>query len=140
MKYVIPLLSGVLFSVGLVISGMTNTETVIGFLDFTNWKPDLLFVMAGAIGVHSLSYIFKKSMRQPVLENNWSIPQNKILDWPLVLGAIIFGIGWGIAGVCPGPSIVALVGKPSLSTVVFFVSMIVGMLLFRFTKNKLHLK
>ena len=141
MKHLVPLLSGVLFSVGLVISGMTNTETVTGFLDITNnWRPDLLFVMIGAISTHSLSYILKKSMSNPLLEINWNVPQSKILDVPLLLGAIIFGVGWGIAGVCPGPAIVGFAGKPSATTFVFFASMIVGILLFRFTKSKLPIK
>jgi uncharacterized protein len=141
MTFLVPLISGILFAVGVVISGMTTSETVLGFLDITgNWKPDLLFVMVGAISIHSLSYVFKKSMPQPFLDKEWNVPQNRLLDWPLIAGALVFGTGWGIAGVCPGPSLVAFAGAPSQSTALFLVSMIIGILLFKVIQRKFSLK
>jgi uncharacterized protein len=121
---------GALFAVGLVVSGMTDPAKVRGFLDITGaWDPSLAFVMMGAIGVHAPLAYFIAMRRAPVLAPAFS-PLAKIVDARLVAGAAIFGIGWGIAGYCPGPAIVSLIGG-SLAGVAFVGAMAVGMVLAR---------
>jgi len=122
--------TGALFAVGLVISGMTDPAKVRGFLDVTGaWDPSLAFVMMGAIGVHAPLAYFIAKRRAPVLAPAFS-PLAKVVDARLVVGAAIFGAGWGIAGYCPGPAIVSLVGGP-LAGLAFVVAMAVGMILAR---------
>ena len=122
--------TGTLFAVGLVISGMTDPAKVRGFLDVTGaWDPSLAFVMMGAIGVHApLAYLIAKRSA-PVLAPAFA-PLAKVVDRRLVIGAAIFGAGWGIAGYCPGPAIVSLVGGP-VAGLAFVVAMAVGMVLAR---------
>lgn len=102
----VALLAGAVFGVGLVLSGMTDPNNVIGFLDFAGrWKPALAFVMAGAIGVHGLA--LRLGRRAPATGTPSLEPRARI-DAPLLVGSVIFGVGWGLAGYCPGPAIVAL--------------------------------
>ena len=123
-------LSGVLFSIGLGISGMTQPQKVIGFLDvFGEWDLSLIFVMVGGI----ISYLILQSAIQrrfstPVLASMFKISTRKNIDRNLVLGALLFGIGWGLGGYCPGPAITSL-GSGSIGGVLFVVAMGVGMLL-----------
>lgn len=122
--------TGALFAVGLVISGMTDPAKVRGFLDVTGaWDPSLAFVMMGAIGVHAPLAYFIAKRRAPVLAPAFA-PLAKVVDARLVVGAAIFGAGWGIAGYCPGPAIVSLIGGP-LVGLAFVVAMAVGMVLAR---------
>ena len=122
--------SGVLFSIGLGISGMTQPQKVIGFLDvFGAWDPSLTFVMVGGI----ISYLALQSAIQqrfstPVLASMFKIPSRKNIDRNLVLGALLFGVGWGLGGYCPGPAITSL-GSGSLDAIVFIFSMSFGMFL-----------
>ena len=118
---------GLLFGAGLLISGMTQPEKVLGFLDiFGAWDPTLAFVMAGALAVTSVGFALARR-RAPVLatQNLW--PTRSDIDAPLVGGAVLFGIGWGLVGLCPGPALVNLAGL-SLPVIVFVVAMAVGML------------
>jgi uncharacterized membrane protein YedE/YeeE len=121
------LLAGVLFGAGLVISGMTDPRNVLGFLDFFGqWKPDLMAVMGGAVVVHALLLAVLRWARR----GRGALPApvgDRRIDAPLVTGAAIFGVGWGLSGYCPGPSITAL-GFGSLSAVVFVTAMVVGLL------------
>jgi uncharacterized membrane protein YedE/YeeE len=122
---------GVLFAMGLGISGMTQPQKVIGFLDiFGSWDPSLLFVMGGAVGVHWFTYrwILKRSV--PLLAAQWHIPNKKDLTPSLVFGSLLFGVGWGMAGYCPGPALTSLASL-QLKPVYFVLSMIAGMYLFR---------
>lgn len=121
---------GALFAVGLVISGMTDPAKVRGFLDITGaWDPSLAFVMIGAIGVHApIAYVIAKR-RAPVLAQAFA-PLAKVIDSRLIVGAAIFGAGWGIAGYCPGPAIVSLLGG-SLAGAAFVAAMVGGMWLAR---------
>lgn len=122
---------GVLFAVGLALSGMTQPQKVIGFLDiFGSWDPSLLFVMIGAIGVHFIAYRWSLQRTSPLLSAKWHIPTKKEVTSSLVLGSFIFGIGWGLAGYCPGPALTSL---PTLQIkpFIFVLSMILGMFLFR---------
>lgn len=110
MQQLIALLSGILFGLGLGLSQMVDRERVIGFLDIAGkWDPTLIFVLGGAVGVTLLSFRWVLGRKQPVLASTFSVPNRKDIDRKLITGAIIFGIGWGIAGYCPGPSLTALV-------------------------------
>lgn len=127
---IISFLSGTLFSIGLVISGMTNPKKVIGFLDiFGEWDYSLAFVMIGAIGVN---FTFMKLLKrdQPIFCEEFSLPTKKVIDHKLLIGASLFGVGWGLVGICPGPGIVNLVTF-NLDMIIFVVSMIMGMYLFK---------
>ena len=121
---------GILFSIGLGISGMTQPNKVIGFLDvFGEWNPSLAFVMGGAV----LSYLclqlcIQQNFSIPLLGGSFQIPSRKDLDRSLIIGALLFGSGWGLGGYCPGPAITSL-GSGSLNALLFVVAMGVGMLL-----------
>jgi len=112
MKQVIVFLCGVLFSVGLIISGMINPAKVIGFLDlFGQWDPSLAFVMAGAVAVTFLGYRTVLRREQPHFASGFSMPSKTDIDAPLLIGPVLFGIGWGLVGLCPGPAIAALAAR-----------------------------
>lgn len=122
---------GVLFALGLGISGMTRPEKVIGFLDiFGNWDPSLMFVMIGAIGVHTIIYHLVKGKTSPLISTQWHLPQKTEINKPLLLGALLFGMGWGLAGYCPGPALTSLTTF-DLGTLTFIASMILGMFVFK---------
>tara|TARA_B100001769_G_C21854415_1_gene463035 strand:+ start:187 stop:600 length:414 start_codon:yes stop_codon:yes gene_type:complete len=103
------LVSGIIFGLGLTISGMINPQKVLGFLNiFDNWDPSLIFVMIGAILIFSpLHFIFKKKSR-PIFAKKFFVSSNKNIDKNLIIGATMFGAGWGLTGLCPGPSISAI--------------------------------
>lgn len=125
---------GIIFALGLGIAGMTQPQKVVGFLDiFGNWDPSLMWVMVGAILVHSLTYRVVIRRRSPLLEPVFQIPTQKDIDGKLVGGAILFGTGWGIAGFCPAPAITALVALDP-DTYIFVGSMVVAMAAFRLMK------
>jgi uncharacterized membrane protein YedE/YeeE len=120
-------LAGALFGVGLIISGMTQQAKVVGFLDvFGAWDPSLAFVMIGAIGVCLPAFRRVLRLRRPLFVREFQVPARKQIDRDLILGAAVFGVGWGISGFCPGPAIVSL-GTGALPTFVFVGAMIVGM-------------
>lgn len=124
-------LSAFLFGCGLVVSGMTNPANVISFLDVTGaWDPSLMFVMIGAIAVHSVLYRLITRRASPLMAENFRLPTTTRVDRRLVSGAFIFGIGWGLGGFCPGPALVATTsGSPRVLTFVGF--MVAGIYLFR---------
>jgi uncharacterized protein len=122
------LAAGALFGVGLVLGGMTRPRKVIGFLDFGgNWDPSLACVMLGAVSVHFLGYRVVQGRAAPLLADEFALPTRRHIDARLVLGAAVFGIGWGLAGYCPGPGLVSL-ASGNLGAVVFVGTMLVGML------------
>jgi uncharacterized membrane protein YedE/YeeE len=132
-KHVAALLCGLLFAIGLGVSGMTQPEKVIGFLDFTgNWDPSLAFVMLGAIGVHLVALRFVLKRKKPVLDERFHVSAPAPVDRKLVLGAGLFGIGWGLSGYCPGPAVVSL-GAGSIGAIVIGIGTVVGMLLHHYT-------
>jgi uncharacterized membrane protein YedE/YeeE len=120
--------SGLVFGIGLLISGMTDTGKVLGFLDiFGAWDATLAFVMAGAVAVTGLGFALARRRGTPVLAAESLWPTRRDVDAPLVMGATLFGIGWGLVGLCPGPALVNLAGL-GLPVIVFVVAMAVGML------------
>jgi uncharacterized membrane protein YedE/YeeE len=136
MKGLISFIVGLLFALGLGLSGMTQTHVVKGFLDvFGEWNLNLMGVMIGAIAVHSIVYHFIKKKESPLFDSKFHLPTKKDLDGRLITGAAIFGLGWGWAGICPGPGIVSLVSG-DLNIVVFILSMTVGMYAFKFYEEK----
>ena len=129
MKGIIALACGLIFGIGLAMSGMTDTAKVIGFLDlFGHWIPDLAFVMGGAVCVTLVAFRFVLRRQQPLLAPDFSLPASTAIDSRLLGGAAIFGIGWGIYGYCPGPALSALVYLES-NTLIFVVAMLAGMAL-----------
>lgn len=129
MKYPLAaLVAGFVFGVGLMVSGMTQAHKVIGFLDvFGAWDPSLIFVMVGAIALHLIALRFILRRKKPVLDQQFHLPDAKSIDSSLIMGAGIFGVGWGLAGFCPGPAVVLLASGAS-KPLVFVVSMLFGML------------
>jgi hypothetical protein len=125
------LVAGILFGVGLALSGMINPDRVLGFLDIAGrWNPALAFVLFGAVSVSAVSYWFAGRRVRPVFAANFDLPQNNQIDARLVGGAALFGIGWGLAGFCPGPALASLsLGIPG--SFVFVATMLLGMLLAR---------
>ena len=124
-----PLVSGVLFGAGLTLGGMTDPARVRGFLDlFGNWDPTLAFVMGGALIVMAIAWRVQARMSKPVFAVDFALPGTSDLTPRLIGGSALFGIGWGIAGLCPGPAIAALVIEP-VSAVIFVLAMVAGMAL-----------
>ena len=129
MKGLAALLCGLIFGVGLAMSGMTDTAKVIGFLDiFGQWVPDLGFVMGGAVLVTVVAFRLVLRRDNPLLADSFALPTNTSIDGRLLGGAALFGIGWGIYGYCPGPAISALVYL-NTDTVIFVAAMLVGMVI-----------
>lgn len=121
---------GLIFGVGLLISGMANPEKVLGFLDLAGaWDPSLALVMVGAIAVGSIGFYLVRKRQVSFLGSAINLPGKRTLDRRLVLGSLGFGVGWGLAGFCPGPALVAL-GAGELKALVFSVAMIAGMALY----------
>ena len=129
----VPLVSGTLFGAGLTLGGMTNPARVRGFLDILgDWDPTLAFVMGGALIVMVIAWRIQPRMAEPLFDKEFFLPGTMKLDMPLLGGAALFGIGWGIAGLCPGPGLAALAIEP-LSAVIFIAAMLAGMGIVRLT-------
>jgi len=120
------LVSGLVFGIGLAVSGMTDPAKVRGFLDlFGSWDPSLMFVMFGAIGVHAIAVRLVLRRKTPMFATAFDLPEPGAIDRRLLAGAAIFGVGWGLAGICPGPALVALAGF-GISPFVFVTGMAFG--------------
>ena len=120
--------AGLLFGVGLLVSGMTDPNRVRGFLDVAGaWDPSLAFVMGGALLVHAAAYRWITRLRRPLLADRFHIPTRTSIDGRLVAGAAIFGVGWGLSGICPGPAVVNL-GVGASGAAIFALAGVVGML------------
>ena len=134
MRNFLVLMSGSIFGVGLTISSMTNPKKVIGFLDiFSNWDPSLAFVMGGAIIITSpVLYLLTKNQKI-ILSDKIYLPTNTKIEKNLIIGSLIFGVGWGLAGLCPGPAISSLALVES-STIIFTIFMFIGFYISKFLK------
>jgi uncharacterized membrane protein YedE/YeeE len=123
----IALVSGTLFGAGLAVSGMVDPARIRGFLDiFGHWDPTLAFVMGGAVGVMTLAWMLKARMQKPIYAESFAMPSTRIVDARLIVGSAIFGIGWGLSGLCPGPAIADFAIKPR-SALIFVAAMLLGM-------------
>lgn len=132
----VPLASGTIFGAGLTIGGMTDPARVRGFLDlFGAWDPTLAFVMGGAVLVMAVAWFIQRRMPRPVVADSFSLPDRSDLTASLVGGSALFGIGWGIAGLCPGPGLAALAIAPA-SAAIFVVAMLAGMLAVRLVEGR----
>ena len=122
------LLSGIIFGLGLVISGMTNPEKVIGFLSITNnWDASLILVMGGAIIITAPVFYLLKNRKKSLLNLDINLPQKKDLDKKLIFGSLLFGVGWGLVGLCPGPAVSSLALFEPI-TLIFLAAMYLGIL------------
>ena len=134
MKNILALFSGSIFGLGLTISSMTNPDKVLGFLDlFNNWDPSLAFVMGGAIIITAPMLFVLTKNKNLNLSKEIHLPTNKEIDKKLIIGSLIFGAGWGLVGLCPGPAIssLALLEVPSIIFVIF---MFIGFYCSKFIK------
>lgn len=134
--HIIALLAGLIFGFGLIVSGMVNPNKVQDFLDMSgSWDPSLLFVMGGAIAVGLLAFTLAKRRNETFLGAPINMPTSRVIDKRLVLGSLAFGIGWGLAGICPGPGLV-LVGSGNAQGMVFVAAMLVGMGIFELLERR----
>jgi uncharacterized protein len=128
MSFLCALIAGLLFGAGLLLSGMTNPTNVYAFLDVTGrWQPSLAFTMAAAVVVAMPAYFVAHRWQRSLLSFKIEWPDRFRVDRPLLVGSAIFGIGWGLSGVCPGPSLLLLT-RPGLHAVSFFAGVVLGML------------
>ena len=130
-RHLPPLLSGLLFGAGLALGGMTNPARVRGFLDiFGDWDPTLAFVMGTALLVMAVAWRFVPRMQHPLFAEKFALPDRSDLTPKLIAGSMLFGMGWGIAGLCPGPGLAVLAIAPG-KALIFVAAMLAGMLLQR---------
>lgn len=126
-------LSGLLFGIGLILSRMADPAKVLNFLDFTgDWDPSLAFVMIGAIAVGLVGFYLARQRPSSLLDKPIQLPTATRIDKQLVIGSSLFGIGWGLAGICPGPALVTL-SAGMAPALIFVISMLFGMMLYRWT-------
>jgi len=126
MAGIVAVVTGLLFGAGLAASGMTNPEKVQGFLDLTGvWDPSLIFVMGGAVVVTLISFRFILKLSRPVFSEQFHMPSSTSIDTRLIIGAALFGTGWGLVGYCPGPALAAIAYLNS-DVMIFLVAMFVG--------------
>ena len=136
MPFVASLLAGLVFGLGLILSGMANPAKVLGFLDLAGaWDPSLAFVMAGAISVGILAFAVARKRTVSYLGLEMKLPGARQIDVRLIGGSVLFGIGWGIAGFCPGPGLVVL-GMGEVKALVFVAAMLVGMGVFELLERR----
>lgn len=137
MKLFFALLAGMLFGVGLIISGMSDPSKVLGFLDITgNWDPSLAVVLGGAVLVGLTVFPFASKRRQSILGEDMHLPIAKQIDRRLVFGSVTFGVGWGLAGYCPGPALASL-ALGDLKPWLFVIAMLVGMGFFELIERRI---
>lgn len=134
------LIAGLAFGAGLVLSGMANPQKVLAFLDLAaigkgGWDPSLAFVMAAALAVTLPGFAWLRRREKPALAEDFAWPQASAIDRNLILGSALFGIGWGIAGICPAPAL-ALIGLDGYQAWVFFTALLGGMAIHRLTARQ----
>ena len=126
MNKIVSLFCGIIFGIGLVVSEMINPEKVLGFLNlFGEWDPSLAFVMIGALVVSTPLFHLFKNKEKPIFSSSFSISNKKEIDQKLIFGSILFGAGWGLVGLCPGPAITSI-ALLNVSSAIFVVSMFIG--------------
>ncbi len=139
MNSIFALLSGLIFGIGLIVAGMANPAKVLGFLDLGGlWDPSLALVMGGAIAVGSVAFTFARKKTTSFLGLPLHLPTASQIDRRLIGGSLLFGAGWGLAGICPGPGLV-LLGSGEVQGAVFVVAMLAGMALFEVLERRTSL-
>ena len=143
MSIITSLLAGLVFGIGLILSGMANPAKVLGFLDLAGaWDPSLAFVMGGAIGVGVVAFALASKRSRTFIGEPMSLPQAGTVDRRLLIGSALFGIGWGLGGFCPGPAVVALgmgQGMGQGKAVLFVLAMLAGMAVFEWLQRRTQL-
>ncbi|WP_431120654.1 DUF6691 family protein [Variovorax paradoxus] len=140
MAFFTSFLAGLVFGLGLIVSGMANPAKVLGFLDLSGrWDPSLAFVMAGAIAVGAVAFAVARRRTQSLLGAAMQLPSLRSIDRRLLIGSAVFGLGWGIAGFCPGPALVA-VGMGQAKALVFVIAMLAGMGVFEWLEGRKEAK
>ncbi|GAA0870301.1 YeeE/YedE family protein [Brevundimonas basaltis] len=135
-RLVVALICGLLFGAGMVISDMINPARVLAFLDVTGaWDPALAFVMGGALVPSSAAWLIRRRLNAPMAADAFHVPENRTIDLPLVGGAALFGLGWGLVGLCPGPALAALT-TGAWQAFVFVAALVSGMALYRLTLDR----
>ena len=130
------LVSGLVFGLGLILAGMANPSKVLAFLDLAGlWDPSLALVMCGAIAVGAIAFAIAKNRHLSYLGLTMQVPTNRIIDKRLIIGSLAFGVGWGLAGICPGPAIV-LLGAGSIKGLIFVIAMLAGMGIFELLESQ----
>jgi len=132
---VFSLASGLIFGIGLILAGMANPAKVLAFLDLAGaWDPSLALVMGGAIAIGLVAFTIAKKRHQSYLGLTIQLPTNRVIDKRLILGGLVFGIGWGLVGICPAPAFV-LLGIGSMKGVIFVITMVIGMGVYELLEN-----
>lgn len=135
MQIVMAFIAGLIFGLGLILSGMTDPSKVIGFLDLTgNWDPSLAFVLGGAVLVGSIAFHFAKGRTKSILGDAMRLPTATKIDRRLVLGGLAFGVGWGLSGYCPGPALASL-ALGGAKTLIFVAAMLIGMAIYEISEK-----
>lgn len=135
-QHLVAFLSGSIFAIGLLISDMADPKKVLAFLDITGaWDPSLILVMVGAIPVAYLAFHYAKNKKSTFLCGDFSKIKKQEINKSLIIGSSLFGIGWGLSGICPGPAIVIL-GLNVINALIFFIALIAGILVYEFLQNK----
>jgi len=130
------LLAGLVFGLGLIVSGMANPAKVLGFLDLAGaWDPSLAFVMGGAVAVGAVAFALAGKRSSSLFGAEMRLPTTRAIDRRLIAGSLVFGVGWGIAGFCPGPALVAL-GMGQIKALIFVGAMLAGMGLFEWLERR----
>jgi len=138
MQWIAAALAGAVLGLGLILSGMANPAKVIGFLDVAgSWDPSLGLVMGGGLVVGSMGFALLKNRRKTLLGEPLNLPASRKIDLRLILGSVLFGIGWGITGICPGPGLV-LLGAGIPEGVIYIVSLLAGMTLYSLIEKVRH--
>lgn len=137
MKAILIYLSGLVFGLGIVTSGMANPAKVLNFFDVAgNWDPSLGLVMASALSVAAIGYRFVFRRNAPLFEAKFFVPNGGTIDKPLVIGSVVFGIGWGVSGFCPGGAIPAI-GTGDTDVLIFSAALVAGMMVVKILKQRL---
>ena len=140
MGNIVALITGLIFGLGLALSGMNHPEKVLGFLDVAGqWDASLLFVLGGAVTVTIVSFQLIKKLPKPVFAKRFLVTEASNIDRSLIIGSSLFGIGWGISGYCPGPAI-ALLAAPNRELLIFLPAMLLGYGLHRYLTKRMTLK
>jgi uncharacterized membrane protein YedE/YeeE len=130
------LLSGIIFGLGLILAGMANPAKVLGFLDLAGlWDPSLALVMGGAIAVGSIGFALARQRPQSLLGLPMQLPTSRQIDRRLIGGSLVFGVGWGLAGICPGPALI-LIGYGAQEGLIFGIAMLTGMGVFEIIERR----